>query len=119
MQRLKTEACVVQDRALKKRWPAGIVLTAEETHPRGGYGSMALAHDAPTVAALASVFHDAVVEECGKELQMRLWRLTGNLRTVDGKPSGSGTFAVRPRLPFLRPLASSALAGPVACVSPR
>ena len=109
---------MVQDRALK-RWPAGIVLTAEETHPRGGYGSMALAHDAPTVAALASVFHDAVVEECGKELQMRLWRLTGNLRTVDGKPSGSGTFAVRPRLPFLRPLASSALAGPVACVSPR
>eukprot|EP01045_Picozoa_sp_COSAG04_P016913 COSAG04_NODE_1455_length_6633_cov_3.896689_1_plen_100_part_10 len=78
------------------RWPAGIVLTAEETHPRGGYGSMALAHDAPTVAALASVFHDAVVEECGKELQMRLWRLTGDLRTVDGKPSGSGTFAVRP-----------------------
>lgn len=96
MQRLKTEACVVQDRALKKRWPAGIVLTAEETHPRGGYGSMALAHDAPTVAALASVFHDAVVEECGKELQMRLWRLTGNLRTVDGRPSESGTFAVRP-----------------------
>ena len=58
----------------------GIVLTAEEVHPRGGYGSMALASSPATVAALAAVFQDAVVDHCGKDLQMRLWRLTGDLR---------------------------------------
>ena len=72
----------------------GIVLTAEETHPRGGYGSMALAKSPATVAALATVFHDAIVTACGKDLQMRLWRLTGKLRTVGGQPDGpNGTFS--------------------------
>ena len=72
----------------------GIVLTAEETHPRGGYGSMALANSPASVAALASVFHDAVVTACGKDLQMRLWRLTGNLRTTGGKPDArNGSFS--------------------------
>eukprot|EP01051_Picozoa_sp_SAG22_P008639 SAG22_NODE_670_length_7987_cov_2.733519_1_plen_1844_part_00 len=70
----------------------GIVLTAEETHPRAGYGSMALAHSPAGVASLAQIFHDAVVTLCGKDLQMRLWRLTGNLRTAGGKPAPDGTF---------------------------
>jgi hypothetical protein len=70
----------------------GIVLTAEETHPRAGYGSMALAHNPAGVASLASIFHDAVVTLCGKDLQMRLWRLTGDLRTAGGKTAPDGTF---------------------------
>jgi hypothetical protein len=44
------------------------------------------------VATLAAVFRDAVVTHCGKDLQMRLWRLTGDLQTTHGKPSATGTF---------------------------
>ena len=54
---------------------------------------MALASSPASVAALAAVFRDAVVSTCGKDLQMRLWRLTGNLRTTRGKPSATGTFS--------------------------